>query len=73
MIQVNNGHDLLGSVGFLYEFKRKDDNGKAPLESGLADWTYRLMRNIILESWVSFPSNGQQEYFTIKLNYVIKF
>lgn len=35
---------------------------------------YDLGSNFLIESWVSFPSEtGKDDYYTVKLNYVIKF
>ena len=52
LIQVNDGDDVVASVGFLYDFGR----------------------NMLAESWVSFPSDSSQEdSLTVKLDFVIAF
>lgn len=39
-----------------------------------AGFIYDLGSNLLIESWVSFPSEtGKEEVYTVKLNYVIKF
>jgi hypothetical protein len=52
LIQVNDGHDTVASVGFLYN----------------------LCRDLLVESWMSFPSgSGQNEVLTLKLDVVVRF
>lgn len=74
VIQTNNSNDALYSAGFLYNFRRRDDPGRAAAP-GLGGTLYALTRNFILESWVSKPSTGtsDDEILTVKLNYVIEF
>jgi hypothetical protein len=64
-IQFNDKEEVLYSAGFLYELGNPDTSA-----DGLFD---RLFRNVILESWISMPSNNDPEVYTVKLNYVIKF
>lgn len=64
-IQFNDKEEVLYSAGFLYELGNPDTSA-----DGLLD---RLFRNVILESWISMPSNNDPEVYTVKLNYVIKF
>jgi hypothetical protein len=52
VIQVNDGDDVVASVGFLYD----------------------IGHNVLVESWVSLPSDSRQEdVFTMKLDFVITF
>ena len=67
-IHINDKQDMLFSTGFLYELSPQIGNDKTA-QSGLAE----ILDNIILEGWVSKPSTGDKEVYTIKLNYVIKF
>lgn len=71
-IQVNEMDDILYSAGFLYNLRRRDDDGKAsrPGLKGLLD---KIFRNIVLEGWVTIPSTRDEEVLTLKLNYVLKF
>ncbi|KKM64904.1 hypothetical protein LCGC14_1496620, partial [marine sediment metagenome] len=71
-IHINDKEDVLFSVGFLYELGLRDGAGEAA-EGGLGGALNSILNNIILEGWVSMPSTGDQEVFTLKLNYVIKF
>lgn len=71
-IHINDKKDVLFSVGFLYEFARRNNTGDLP-ETGFMGLLQQIINNLILESWVSLPSTGQEEAYTVKLNYVIKF
>ena len=71
-IQINDKEDVLLSVGFLYEFARRGDADK-PIDNGLLKVLDQLAKNLVLEAWVSMPTTGQKETYTIKLNYVIRF
>jgi hypothetical protein len=71
-IHINDKNDMLLSVGFLYELGRLKD-AETPEPSGLMGILDRIAKNIIIEGWVSMPSTGEQEVFTLKLNYVFKF
>lgn len=71
-VHINDKDDVLFSVGFLYEFGRRNSADKPPL-TGLAGILDNIVKNVVLESWVSMPSTGEQEVYTLKLNYVIKF
>lgn len=71
-IHINDKEDMLFSIGFLYELGAKAGADRGP-QNGPAGLLSRLMQNMILESWVSMPSTGDKETYTIKLNYVIPF
>ena len=71
-IHINDREDVLFSAGFLYELAPLDNGGGAAPE-GLLGVLDKFLRNIILEGWVSMPSTGDQEVFTLKVNYVISF
>ena len=69
-IQFSDMDDVLFSVGFLYDFAPIND------EPTSSDWTgvlEEISRNIVLEAWVSIPTTGTEEVYTLKLNYVIRF
>lgn len=71
-IHINDKEDMLFSAGFLYELARRSDGDKTG-QTGLAEFLDNITRNIVLESWVSKPSTGDKETYTVKLNYVIRF
>jgi hypothetical protein len=71
-IHINDKEDMLFSAGFLYELGRRTGGNKTP-QSDLAEILDNITKNIILESWVSMPSTGGRETYTVKLNYVIRF
>ncbi len=71
-IHINDKEDMLFSAGFLYELW-PHGGGEDTQNSGLLGALDRIARNMALESWVSLPSNGEKEVYTVKLNYVIKF
>jgi hypothetical protein len=71
-IHINDKEDVLFSAGFLYELGRRNSADKPPL-TGLAGILDSIAKNIVLEGWVSMPSTGDPEVYTLKLNYVIKF
>ena len=48
-------------------------SGDKTAQSGLTEFWNKITKNIILESWVSKPSTGNKETYTVKLNYVIRF
>ena len=70
-IHINDKEDVLFSAGFLYDFNPiiKDEGERSGLLGFLSD----IAKNFILEAWVSMPSTGEEETYTLKLNYVIKF
>jgi hypothetical protein len=70
-IHFNDKKDVLFSVGFLYELGLRED-AKVP-ETDLAKLLNDIAKNFILEAWASMPSNGDNESYTLKLNYVIRF
>ncbi len=70
VIQINDMDDALFSVGFLYDFAPINDE---PTSSDWIGVLEEISRNIVLEAWVSMPSTGAEEVYTLKLNYVIRF
>lgn len=70
-IHINDKDDMLFSAGFLYELapQVKDETP----QTGLAGVLGKIAENVVLESWVSKPSTGDKETYTVKLNYVVKF
>ncbi len=70
VIQINDMNDALFSVGFLYDLAPLSDE---PARSGLMRVLQEFSKNIVLEGWVSIPSTGGEEVYTLKMNYVIKF
>ncbi|MHC4843376.1 MAG: hypothetical protein ACYTEE_06195 [Planctomycetota bacterium] len=70
-IHINNKEDMKYSLGFLYELGQ-NSNSPTPRtdKTGILDI---ITKNVILETWISMPSTGNQEVYTVKLNYVIKF
>jgi hypothetical protein len=71
-IHISDKEDMLFSAGFLYELGKKA-NGNGGSEKEPTSFLDNLMQNMILESWVSMPSTGDKETYTMKLNYVIPF
>jgi hypothetical protein len=71
-IHINDKEDMLFSAGFLYELAPHVKGDKTP-QTGLAGFLSDITENIVLESWVSKPSNGDKETYTVKLNYVVRF
>jgi hypothetical protein len=71
-IHINDKQDMLFSAGFLYELAPRTGGNKTQ-QTGLAGFLDNIAKNIILESWVSKPSTGDKETYTVKLNYVIAF
>ncbi len=71
-IHINDKQDMLFSAGFLYELAPRT-GGNATEQTGLAGVLGGIAKNMILESWVSKPSTGDKETYTLKLNYVIAF
>jgi hypothetical protein len=71
-IHINDREDMLFSGGFVYEFAPRTGGNKTA-QSGLGNFLDNIARNIILEAWVSKPSTGDKETYTVKLNYVFAF
>ena len=69
-IQFNDMREMMYSAGFLYELGRKSETEEGA--SGILGVLNDIAKNVVLEGWVSMPSNGDQETYTIKLNYVIR-
>ena len=70
-LQINRMSDILYSGGFLYNLRRRDDDGESQRPGLLGVWDM-LTRNVVLESWATVPPSGSTA-FTLKLNYVIEF
>ncbi|MHC4682584.1 MAG: hypothetical protein ACYTEK_28365 [Planctomycetota bacterium] len=70
-IHINDKRDMLFSTGFLYELGRNSES-PAP-QTDLMEVLDEIAKDVILETWVSMPSTGQNETWTVKLNYVIRF
>lgn len=71
-IHINDKEDMLFSAGFLYELAPRSGGDKTA-QTGLAGFFNNIAKNIILEAWVSKPSTGDKETYTVKLNYVFAF
>lgn len=71
-IHVNDKNDMLFSTGFLYDLAPRR-GGNETEETGLMGVLADITKNMLLESWVSMPSTGDKETYTVKLNYVIRF
>lgn len=71
-IHINDKNDMLFSAGFLYDLAPQS-GGNETKETGLMGILGDITRNMLLESWVSIPSTGDKETYTVKLNYVIRF
>ncbi len=71
-IHINDKQDMNFSAGFLYNLAPKTETNETP-STGLAEFLANITKNMLIESWVTMPSNGNQEVYTVKLNYVIKF
>lgn len=71
-IHINDKNDVLFSAGFLYDLNPIDPEGDGPASDVLKFLT-NIVKNVVLEGWVSMPSTGEQEVYTLKLNYVFKF
>ncbi len=70
-IHYDDKEDVLFSVGFLYDLNPLEE-GPAP-SCPLLKVVSDIAKNIVIEGWVSLPSGGETEVFTLKMNYVIKF
>ncbi len=71
-IHINDKEDMKFSAGFIYNLAPKTKTN-GTYSSGLAEFLGNITKNMLIESWVTMPSTGNQEVYTIKLNYVIKF
>jgi hypothetical protein len=71
-IHINDKNDMLFSAGFLYDLAPQS-GGNETKQTGLMGVLGDITKNMLLESWVSIPSTGDKETYTVKLNYVIKF
>lgn len=70
-IHINDKRDMLFSTGFLYELGLNSES-PAP-QTDLIEILDKITNNVILETWISMPSTGKKETWTVKLNYVIGF
>ncbi len=67
-IQIDNRHHGITSVGGMYNLPPR------PPHKESANILDAVLANVIVEGWYSRPSTGAlEDYFTIKLNYVIEF
>ncbi len=71
-IHINDKKDMKFSAGFIYNFAPNTKMNKTQ-STGLAEFLSNITKNMLIESWVTMPSTGNQEVYTVKLNYVIKF
>ncbi len=71
-IQVDNMDDVLFSAGFLYDLAPLENDDMQSRE-GVGSVLEMLTRNFVFETWINVPSSGDEEFLTLKLNYVIKF
>ena len=70
-IHTNDKEDMKFSAGFIYNLAPKTETSRT--QSGLGEFLGNITKNMLIESWVTMPSTGNQEVYTVKLNYVIKF
>ncbi len=71
-IHINDKEDMKFSAGFIYNLApNTKTNGTH--SSGLAEFLGNITKNMLIESWVTMPSTGGKETYTVKLNYVIRF
>ncbi len=70
-IQINDAKDVLYSAGLLCELGRRGVDGLEERPSG--KFVQEILSKLVLEGWVSMPSTGGEEGYTVKLNYKIKF
>ncbi len=71
-IHINDMEDMKLSAGFIYNLAPKTKTNSTP-SSGLGKFLSDITKNMLIESWVTMPTTGNQEVYTVKLNYVIKF
>lgn len=71
-IHINDKEDMKFSAGFIYNLAPKTKTNGTH-SSGLAEFLGNITKNMLIESWVTMPSTGDKETYTVKLNYVIKF
>jgi hypothetical protein len=64
--------DTKFSAGFLYDLAPKTKTNKTQ-QTALMEFLGNLTKNMLIESWVTMPSTGNKQTYTIKLNYVIRF
>ena len=78
----NNNEGLFGGIGKTLKFLDRDLTLRSDIiqtndqhdTTTSAGFIYDLGHNILVESWMSFPTeSGKEDVLTIKLNYVIKF
>ncbi len=71
-IHINDKEDMKFSAGFIYNLAPKTKTN-GTYSTGLTEFLGNITKNMLIESWVTMPSTGNQEVYTVKLNYVIKF
>ncbi len=71
-IHINDMKDMKFSAGFIYNLAPKTKTN-GTYSSGLAEFLGNITKNMLIESWVTMPSTGDKETYTVKLNYVIRF
>jgi len=69
---INDKEDVLFSAGFLYELGTRTGGSETP-QSGLSGALANIPKNLVVEGWVSKPSTGDKEVYTLQLDYVIRF
>ncbi|MHC4526850.1 MAG: hypothetical protein ACYS29_03160 [Planctomycetota bacterium] len=71
-IHINDKDDMLLSAGYIYDLAPKTASSR-PAPDGLMGFLDSISRNMLVESWVSKPTTGDKEVYTLKLNYVVRF
>ena len=71
-IHINDKEDMKFSAGFIYNFA-PNTKTSGTQSTGITEFLSNITKNMLIESWVTMPSTGNQEVYTVKLNYVIKF
>ncbi len=71
-IHINDKEDMKFSAGFIYDLAPKTKTNGTH-SSDLAEFLGNITKNMLIESWVTMPSTGGKETYTVKLNYVIRF
>jgi len=72
VIQTNDQHDALWAPGFKLNLARERKEGERGT-GGLTGALLGLLDHVVLETWVTFPSNGDPESYVAKLNIVVGF
>jgi hypothetical protein len=78
----DNNEGFFGGIDKTFSFLKRDFTLRSDIiqandqrdTTASVGFIYDLGHNLLLESWMSFPSeSGKEDILTIKLNYVIKF